>query len=127
MSDADKVSVQRLLQQFEHEIVDVNRCHIGEITGEIGKNDMLKMGEAISICRARYLKAVLDERRSQKLSSFIRRIHAGVRRLAPCARTRLRCRQRRLIRNKKQTKKTKAKDKRVRSLIFSSAFAEVHY
>ena len=37
MSDADKVSVQRLLQQFEHEIVDVNRRHIGEITGEIGK------------------------------------------------------------------------------------------
>jgi hypothetical protein len=44
MSDADKVSVQRLLQQFEHEIVDVNRRHIGEITGEIGKNDILKMG-----------------------------------------------------------------------------------
>jgi hypothetical protein len=64
MSDADKVSVQRLLQQFEHEIVDVNRRHIGEITGEIGKNDILKMGEAISICRARYLKAVLDMART---------------------------------------------------------------
>ena len=60
MSDVDKVCVQRVLKQFEHDIVDVNRRHIGEITGEIGKNDILKIGEAISICRARYLKAVLD-------------------------------------------------------------------
>lgn len=60
MSDVDKVSVQRVLQQFEHEIVEINRRHIGEITGEIGQGDILKIGEAISICRARYLKAVLE-------------------------------------------------------------------
>ena len=60
MSHVDEVNVQRVLQQFEHEIVEVNRKHISEITGEIGKGDILKMGEAISICRANYLKAVLD-------------------------------------------------------------------
>ena len=60
MSDVDKLSVQRVLQQFEHEIVGVNQRHIGDITGEIGKADILKIGEAISICRARYLKAVLE-------------------------------------------------------------------
>lgn len=60
MSDVDKLSVQRVLQQFEHEIVAVNRRNIGDITGEIGQGDILKIGEAISICRARYLKAVLD-------------------------------------------------------------------
>jgi len=60
MSHVDEVNVQRLLQRFEHEIVDVNRQHISEITGEIVKDDITKLGEAISICRANYLKAVLD-------------------------------------------------------------------
>ncbi len=60
MSDVDKVSVKRVLQEFEHEIINVNRRHIGDITGDIGKNDILKIGEAISIHRARYLKSVLD-------------------------------------------------------------------
>jgi len=60
MSHVDEVIVQRVLQQFEHEIVGVNRRHISEITGDIGKGDILKMGEAISICRAKYLKSVLD-------------------------------------------------------------------
>ena len=60
MSQVDEVNVQRLLQQFEHEIVDVNRQNISDITGEIAKVDILKIGEAISICRAKYLKSVLD-------------------------------------------------------------------
>lgn len=59
MSNVDDLAVQRLMQRFEHEIVDINRRHIGEITGEIDKNDVLKLGEAISICRANYLKSVL--------------------------------------------------------------------
>ncbi len=63
MSHAE-VSVQRLMQQFEHEIVGVNHKHIGEITGKIGKGDILKLGEAISICRANYLKSVLDMART---------------------------------------------------------------
>jgi hypothetical protein len=60
MSNVDNLDAQRVLQQFEHEIVDANRRHISEITGEIGKGDILKIGESISICRANYLKAVLD-------------------------------------------------------------------
>ena len=60
MSDVDELAVQRFLQRFEHDIVAVNRQHIGEITGKIDSDDILKMGEAISICRARYLKSVLE-------------------------------------------------------------------
>lgn len=60
MNQVDELVVQRLMQQFEHEIVDVNRRHISEITGEIKRQDILKMGEAISICRANYLKSVLE-------------------------------------------------------------------
>lgn len=64
MSQVDELVVQRLMQQFEHEIVDVNRRHVSEITGEIKQQDILKMGEAISICRANYLKSVLEVSKS---------------------------------------------------------------
>ncbi len=60
MNQVDDLVVQRLMQRFEHEIVNVNRKHISEITGEINKQDILKMGESISICRANYLKSVLE-------------------------------------------------------------------
>lgn len=60
MSQIDEFDLQRLLQRFEHEIVDINRKHISEITGEINKKDILKIGEAISICRANYLKSVIE-------------------------------------------------------------------
>lgn len=72
MSDVDNLSVQRVLQQFEHEIVEVNRRHIREITGEIGKSDILKIGESISICRARYLKSVLEVARTDDEDLSIR-------------------------------------------------------
>lgn len=49
MSDEAKESVQRVIRQFEHAIVGVNQRHIGDITGEIGENYILKIGEAISI------------------------------------------------------------------------------
>lgn len=64
MSNVDELDVQRIMQRFEHEIVDVNRRHISEITGEISKDDILKLGEAISICRAKYLKSVLEMAKS---------------------------------------------------------------
>ena len=60
MSNIDELDVQRIMQRFEHEIIAVNRQHIGDITGEISKGDILRMGEAISICRAKYLKSVLE-------------------------------------------------------------------
>ena len=60
MNQVDDLVVQRLMQHFEHEIVNFNRKHIGEIAGEINKEDILKIGESISICRANYLKSVLE-------------------------------------------------------------------
>ena len=60
MSQIDELDLQRLMQRFEHEIIQVNRRHISEITGEINSQDILKMGEAISICRAKYLKSVIE-------------------------------------------------------------------
>lgn len=60
MSQIGELELQRLMQRFEHEIVQLNRKHIGEITGDISKKDILKMGEAISICRANYLKTVIE-------------------------------------------------------------------
>lgn len=60
MNQVNELGVQRILQQFEHEIVEVNRKHVSEITGDISKQDILNIGEAISICRANYLKSVLE-------------------------------------------------------------------
>lgn len=60
MNQVNELGVQRILQQFEHEIVEVNRQHVSEITGDISKQDILNIGEAISICRANYLKSVLE-------------------------------------------------------------------
>ena len=60
MVDVDEMSVQRLLQQFEHEIIGVNQQNISEIAGEIGKDELLRIGTGISICRAKYLKLVLE-------------------------------------------------------------------
>lgn len=65
MSNVDELDVQRIMQRFEHEIIGVNRQHIGDITGEINKDDILKLGEAISVCRARYLKSVLEMTRAE--------------------------------------------------------------
>ena len=71
MNGVDEVSLQRVLQQFEHEIISVNRQNIKEIAGDIGKNEILKMGEAISICRARYLESVLKMANADKNESVI--------------------------------------------------------
>ena len=60
MNGVDELSLQRIMQQFEHEIIAVNRENIKEIAGDIGKNEILKMGETISICRAEYLKLILQ-------------------------------------------------------------------
>lgn len=66
MNDVDEVSLQRVLQEFEHEIVGVNRQNIKDIAGDIGKNEILKMGETISICRAEYLKSILKMANADK-------------------------------------------------------------
>jgi len=60
MVDEDEMSVQRLLQQFEHEIIGVNQKNISDIAGDIGIKELLRIGSKISTCRAQYLKLVLE-------------------------------------------------------------------
>ena len=59
MSDETEIKVRRMLQALEHQIVEINKRNIGEIAGEIDAAQFLKLAEAISVCRARYLKAAL--------------------------------------------------------------------
>lgn len=68
MSQVDEIVVRRVMQRFEHDIVSVNRERIGEIAGDITQQDLLKIGEVISICRARYLKSVLDMAKTDEQS-----------------------------------------------------------
>jgi hypothetical protein len=60
MVDVDEMSVQRLLQRFEHQIVGVNQKNISDIAGDIGLEELLRIGRKISTCRAEYLKLVLE-------------------------------------------------------------------
>ncbi|MFT5504031.1 MAG: hypothetical protein ACI8XC_001746 [Gammaproteobacteria bacterium] len=60
MSEESNAQIRRLLQEFEHKVVDINKRKIREIAGEINEDDFLKMAELIAVCRARYLKAVLQ-------------------------------------------------------------------
>ncbi len=59
MSQEREVHVRRMLQSFEHKIVEINKRNIREITGEIGEQDFMLLAEAVSVCRASYLKEVL--------------------------------------------------------------------
>ena len=60
MSEDVDLKVRRLLQQFEHQVAEINKRNIGEIAGEIREQDILKLAEAVSIRRAKYLKEVLQ-------------------------------------------------------------------
>lgn len=60
MSETKELKVRRLLQSFEHQIVEINKRNIREIAGEIDAERILRLAEAISVCRARYLKATLE-------------------------------------------------------------------
>lgn len=60
MSDDTEIKARRLLQQFDHSVAEINKRNIGEIAGEIREQDILKLAEAVSICRANYLSEVLQ-------------------------------------------------------------------
>ena len=60
MSDNIEMQVRRMLQNIDHKIAKTNKRNIGEIVGEIREKDFLKLAEAISVCRAHYLKDVLQ-------------------------------------------------------------------
>ncbi len=59
MSDETEIRVRRMLQALEHQIVEINKRNIRDIAGEIDAAQFLEFAEAISVCRARYLKAAL--------------------------------------------------------------------
>lgn len=65
MNDELDSKVRRLMQQLEHQFVEINKRNINEIVGEIAEKDFIKLAEAISVCRANYLKAVLQMANSE--------------------------------------------------------------
>ena len=60
MNDDIDIKIRRLMQQLEYQFVEINKRNINEIAGEITERDFTKLAEAISICRANYLKEVLQ-------------------------------------------------------------------
>ncbi len=60
MSDENEFQVRRLMQQLEHQFVEINKRNISDIAGDITEQDFNKLAEAISLCRANYLKEVLQ-------------------------------------------------------------------
>ncbi|MFT4606660.1 MAG: hypothetical protein ACI9V8_001915 [Urechidicola sp.] len=60
MVGVDEMSVQKLLQRFEHDIIGVNQKHISDVAGDIGSEELLQIGSKIASCRAQYLKLGLD-------------------------------------------------------------------
>lgn len=59
MSGEKEIEIRRLMQQFEHQISQMNSVAITEIAGDIKKSDFLKLAKAIAVLRAIYLKQVL--------------------------------------------------------------------
>ncbi len=59
MSGEKEIEIRRMMQQFEHQISEMNSSEISERAGDISKSDFLSLAKAISILRAKYLKEVL--------------------------------------------------------------------
>lgn len=59
MSGEKEIQIRRMMQQFEHQITEMNSIAISEIAGDIKQSDFLKLANSISILRAKYLKDVL--------------------------------------------------------------------
>ena len=57
-NDAEN-KIRRMLQEFEHNVRDVNKQTISEIAGEIGAQEFAELGRTIAYTRARYLREVL--------------------------------------------------------------------
>ena len=60
MSGEKEIEIRRMMQQFEHQITEMNSTYITEIAGDIRKSDFLDLARSISILRARYLREVLQ-------------------------------------------------------------------
>ena len=62
MSDEHEMQVRRLMQQLEHQFVEINKRNISEIAGDIKEEDFTRLAQAISICRANYLNKAWSSR-----------------------------------------------------------------
>lgn len=59
MAGEKEIEIRRMMQQFEHQVSEMNSTYITEIAGDIKKSDFLDLARSISILRARYLSEVL--------------------------------------------------------------------
>ena len=59
MSGEKEIEIRRMMQQFEHQISEMNSTEITIRAGDIKKSDFLNLAKSISILRANYLKDVL--------------------------------------------------------------------
>lgn len=59
MSGEREIKIRRMMQQFEHQISEMNSKAISEIAGDIHESDFLSLAQSISILRAKYLEDVL--------------------------------------------------------------------
>ncbi len=59
MSAEKEIEIKRMMQQFDHEISELNSTAITDLAGDIRKSDFLNLAKAVSIIRAKYLKQVL--------------------------------------------------------------------
>ncbi len=66
MSGEREIEIRRMMQQFEHQISEMNSKEISERAGDIKKSDFLHLAKAISILRAEYLKGVLHIARADE-------------------------------------------------------------
>jgi hypothetical protein len=60
MSGEKEIQIRRMMQQFEHQISEMNSASVREIAGDIRKTDFLDLAKSISVLRARYLKEILQ-------------------------------------------------------------------
>lgn len=60
MSDDKEIQIKRMMQQFEHQISEMNSKSITEIAGDIKQSDFIDLAKSIAVLRARYLKDVLQ-------------------------------------------------------------------
>ena len=59
MSTDDQNKIRRMLQEFEHKVIDINKQTIHEVAGEIGAEEFAAVGTTIACARANYLKEVI--------------------------------------------------------------------
>ncbi len=67
MSGEKEIEIRRMMQQFEHQISEMNSTEISNRAGDIKKSDFLNLAKSISILRANYLKGVLRIARADEL------------------------------------------------------------